>query len=297
MSDAHECGCVLRPALRDAIRRGWRGLAIAGDRPGLRLRLACVVCPADVEELAGAGLAVGLPATPAAAGTGGPRRVVLALVGDPSVALTLDLGFADARALIGRLGADAALELVWADAGTARPLRMDVVGLSLPTADRLRTEAALQGEWRTHDPAPHGFSALEWAHESAWGGPARLARGGRRGARVVVVAPVGAAPPSPAGGRPDLELGFPAGPPVPEGSDGIRLWFHDARQRALARALHDQESVAILLVDGDGRRLAQLDLGLSDDSRVLIADAVRASARRAEGRRTGMRARPRDGGR
>lgn len=297
MTDPHECRRLLPPALRDAVGRGWRGLAVVGDRPGQRLRLACVVPRARLGELAAAGLAVGMPSDPPSATPGGQRRVVLALVGDPAVAMTLDLGFADARSLVGRLGADAALDLVWGDAATGRPLRMDVVGLSPAAADRLRAEAALQGEWRTHDPVPSGFSAREWAHEAGCGGPARLARGHRRGAEVVVVATVGYGMTPRGPGRPDLELAFPAGPPVPEAPGGIRLWFGDDRQRALARALRGQEAVAILLVDRRGRWLAQLDLGLGDDCRALIADAVRASARRAPAARTGTRARPRGGGR
>ncbi len=296
MAGHDHCSCVMPPALRAAVRRGWTGLAVIGDAPGRRVRLACVVPSGRVEALAAAGLAIGLPASAPADGIGGPRRVVLALVGEPAVAMTLDLGFADARSLLGHIGADGEVDLLWVEDVTGRPLRMDVVGLSPGTSERLRVEAALQGEWRTDDPAPAGFSAREWAREARAGGPPRLARGGRRGAAVVVVAPVGAADTRP--GRPDIELGFPAGPPVPEAGDAIRLWLEDPAQRSLARELRGQRSVAILLVDDRARWLAQVELELGHGSRALIADAVRTSARRAAGpRRQGLPARHRDGGR
>ncbi|MGD9573302.1 MAG: hypothetical protein AB7V62_15570 [Thermoleophilia bacterium] len=297
MAGHEHCSCVMPPALRAAIRRGWSGLAVIGDAPGRRVRLACVVPSGRVEALAAAGLAIGLPASSPAGGIGGPRRVMLALVGDPSLAITLDLGFADARSLLGHIGADREVDLLWVEDVTGRPLRMDVVGLSAGTSERLRVEAALQGEWRTHDPAPSGFSAREWAREARAGGPPRLARGGRRGAAVVVVAPAGG-PADPRPGRPDIELAFPAGPPVPEAGDAIRLWLDDPAQRSLARDLRGQRSVAILLIDDRGRWLAQIELELGHGSRGLIADAVRSSARRAGGSRLpGLPARRRDGGR
>lgn len=290
------CDCPLSATLRAAIRRGWRGLAVIPDGPGGRVRLACAVPADDVDDLAAAGLAIGLPPAAAADPRGGPRRMMLALVGDASVSLTLDLGFADAREMVSRIGTDGALDLVWAGAEDGRPRRMDVVGLSRPTAERLRTEAALQGEWRLDDPAPDGFAAREWEREATRSSHPRLARGGRRDAAVVVIAPVGDPGAEPSG-PPDIELDFPAGPPVPEATGGIRIRLADARQRALAEGLRHQESVTILLVDDRGRWLAQVDLALGPDSRRLIADAAHDAARREAGDRRGTPSRPPDGGR
>ncbi len=219
--------------------------------------------------------------------------MVLALVGDPAVAMTLDLGVADARSLVGRLGADAALDLVRGDAAIGRPLRVDGVGLSPATADRRRAEAA--PKWRTHDPAPSGFLGARVGvrgglrRAGAAGARRPPGRGGRRGGDGR--SRHGPARPLPS--RPGARLPGRSAPA--RGARGIRFWFEDDRRRALARALRDQREVAVLPVDRQGRWLGQLDLG--DDGRALIADAVRASARRAQAAPTGTRARPRDGGR
>jgi hypothetical protein len=282
---------LVPPDLGAAVRRGWRGLAVVPDEAGARVRLACAVPASEIESLAARGLAIGMPGEVPVDRRRGARRVVLALVGDPSVALSLDLGFADARSLLARVGRDGAIDLVWVGAEDGRPRRRDVVGLSRPTAERLRREAALQGEWRTTDPAPEGFGTREWRAEAARPAAARLACGARTGAPVVVVAPVGPWVLEPLG-RPDIELAFPAGPPVPEAGHTIRLRLDDPAQRALAGRLRRQESVAILLVDEAGHWIAQVDLALGDDSRRLVDDAVRAAEGRAVRLRPGGAVRP-----
>ncbi len=272
---------LVPPDLGAAVRRGWRGLTVVPDGGGGRVRLACAVPAAEIEPLADRGLAIGMPGDVGPDRRTGPRRVVMALVGDPSVSMSLDLGFADARVLLGLVGTEGAIDLVWVGAEDGRPRRRDVVAVSRPTAERLRREAAVQGEWRTTDPAPDGFGTREWRAEAARPAAARLACGVRGGAPVVVVAPVGPYVLEPLG-RPDLELAFPAGPPVPEAGRTIRLRFDDPGQRALADRLRDQDSVAILLVDEAGRWIAQVDLALGADSRRLVEDAVRAAGLRAE---------------
>jgi hypothetical protein len=110
---------------------------------------------------------------------------------------------------------------------------------------------------------------------------------------VVVVAPVGPYVLEPLG-RPDIELAFPSGPPVPEAGPAIRLRLDDPGQRALAEVLRRQGAVAILLVDDAGQWLAQVDLALGAESRRLVEDAVRAAARRAARLRPGSAIRPPD---
>ena len=203
-------------------------------------------------------------------------RVSLALAGDPATSLALDLGFADARVLAGRLGRDGRLRLLWARAEDAAVARADLVTLGPEISERLRRDAAHHGEWRVADPHPVGFSRLRWWRESMRSPRPRLARGDLAGAPVVVVAPArapaGAHPQAPAGA--DLELAFPSGPPLPEAPSGIRLRFDGDEQRRLAADLARQESVAILLLDVGGAWLAQVELELGAGSRALIADAA-----------------------
>ena len=270
------------PPLHAAIGRGWRGVAVADAAPGDPVRLVCAVPGARIASLAPRGLAVGLP-TPSRAGRpGGPRRVALALSGDPAMVTMVDLGFADARALVARLGADGALGLVWVRAEDGVPVRTDVVGLSAALADRLRTEAAREGEWCAADPAPEGFSADEWVRVCASTEGACLARGDGGDGDVVVVAhtppPLGAEEPPAELRPPDIELTFAGGPPIPEAASSIRLHLDRPGQRALAARLCRQAEVRILMVDRAGRWLAQVDLALGTDTRELIAAALRSRA-------------------
>ncbi|MGD9694240.1 MAG: hypothetical protein AB7V42_01090 [Thermoleophilia bacterium] len=275
------CGrCPLPAHLREGIRRGWRGLAIGASSPGEPVSVVCAVAADRIPALAERGLAVGLPARPPSSPRG-PRRVALALVSDRSVGLTLDLAFADARAIVARIGAEGRVRLVWARQEDGTPVRADLVGLSPQTAERLRHEAARQGEWRVEDPHPAGFSRRRWMLEAAQPPPPRLARGDISGAPVVVVAPVDTAGTAPeaADAPGDIELEFPLGPPIPEAGSAIRLRFDDPRQRELARDLADQERVAVLLVDGMGGWIAHVDVTLGASRRGIIAAAARGRAR------------------
>ncbi len=234
----------------------------------------CAVPAERVEALAEGGLAVGLPPS-REPGLPAHRRVTLALAGDPAVALTLDLAFADARGVAERLGRDGRLRLVWARAEDASPARVDLVLLGPAIAERLRAEAAHQGEWSIADPHPEGFSRHRWWRESMRSACPRLARGDLAGAPVVVVAPARAPAAAHPPARPALELAFPSGPPLPEAPAGIGLPLEGEEQRCLATALARQERVAILLLDAGGAWLAQVELELGEESRALIADAAR----------------------
>ena len=280
--DCHRwCEGALTPALRAAIDRGWRGLTVVAPDERAPVRLVCAV-PADrIEGLAARGLAVGLP-VPRPGRHGGPRRVALALVEDPEVAVALDLGFASARALAARLGAEGMLGVVWVRAEDARPARVDMVRLPSVSADRLRSAAAREGEWSTRDPTPEGFSASAWAREAARPAAARLARGGAEAAPVVVVARAPSATregEDPGPEDPDLEFTFADGPPVPEAAARIALRLEDDEQRRLAARLCHQDEVPILVVDRAGNWLAQISLELAWDTRVLISEALRARPR------------------
>lgn len=283
--DCHRwCERPITPALRAAIGRGWRGVSVADARVGGPVWLVCAVPAARVDALAARGLAIGLPAASVPGRPRGPRRIALALIEDPSMGVTLDLGFADSRALVARIGAEGALGVVWVRAEDARPARVDMVRLPAESADRLRTEAAREGEWRTGDPTPEGFSPGAWRREAALPVPARLVRGGAEAAPVVVVARSPSGPgdepdPAPAGPA-DIELSFANGPPVPEAAASIRLRLVGDEQRRLAARLCHQDEVPILLVDRAGNWLAQISLELGWDTRVLIAEALRARAPR-----------------
>lgn len=63
---------------------------------------------------------------------------------------------------------------------------------------------------------------------------------------------------------------------LPEAASSIRLRLDGPRQRVLAARLCQQDAVRILLVDRAGRWLAQVDLALGEDTRELIAAALRA---------------------
>jgi len=280
MAATDPCGCPVPGPVRAAIARGWRGLTVSRADPGVPVTLVCALEGARIAALADHGLAVGLPGR--SAGPGAGTRVALALAGDRGIAMTLDLGFADARAVASRIGADGAVLLMWARAEDARPVRADLVALGPETADRLRAQAARLGEWRVDDPRPEGFSAARWRRESLRPPPARLVRGDLPGAPVAVLAPVPApGAPCPDEGPFDLELGFPLGPPVPEAGSAIRLGFAEPGQRELAAGLAAQDRAAILVVDGRGGWLAQVELRLGADGRALIADAARGRVRRS----------------
>lgn len=273
---ADGCRCGLSDDLRAAIAAGWRGLTLAAAPPGRVLTAVCAV-PADrVEALAGAGLAVGLPPR-RPCGHPAHSRVTLALAGDPSVALTLDLGFAEARTVAGRLGRDGRLRLLWARAEDGRAARADLVVLGPEIRDRLGGDAAHHGEWRVADPRPAGFSRLRWWRESMRAPRPRLARGDLPQAPVVVVAParVPRAEAAAAVGPPDLELAFPEGPPLPLAPGAIAIRLAGDEQRRLGAALARQERVAVLLVDAGGAWLAQVELALGPAVRAVIAAAAR----------------------
>ncbi len=278
--DCHRwCERPITPALRAAIGRGWRGVTVADAPAGGPVWLVCAVPAARIDALAARGVALGLPAASAPGRPRGPRRIALALIEDPSMAVTLDLGFAGSRALVARIGAERMLGVSWVRAEDARPARVDLVRLPARSSDRLRTEAAREGEWRTGDPTPEGFSPGAWAREAALPVAARLARGGAEAAPVVVVArsPAGLADdPDPAlAGPADIELSFAGGPPVPEAAASIRLRLEGDEQRRLAARLCHQDEVPILLVNRAGTWLAQISLELGWDTRTLIADALR----------------------
>ena len=176
MSGEHMCRCGVSGALRVAIERGWRGLALGCVPPRGPVTAVCAA-PADrIDELAARGLAVGL-APQRACGHPAHRRVTIAPAGDQEMALNPDLAFADARALAARLGRDGCLRLVWARAEDAATARIDLVVLGPAISDRLRVDAAHHGEWRVADPHPDGFSRLRWWRESMRSGRPRLARG------------------------------------------------------------------------------------------------------------------------
>jgi hypothetical protein len=258
--------------LRSAIARGWRGLALACVPARGPATAVCAAPGALIAGLSEQGLAVGLPPR-LPCGHPAHRRISLALAADAAIALTLDLAFADARAVAERLGRDGHLRLVWARAEDAAVARVDLVVLGPEIADRLRLDAAHHGEWRAADPHPAGFSRLRWWRESMRSPGPRLARGDLAGAPVVVVAPAREDAPAPAAAA-DLELTFPSGPPLPEAPAGIRLRLERPEQRRLASALARQETVAILLVDVGGAWLAQVELELDDESRALITEAA-----------------------
>ena len=274
------CERAVTPALRAAVARGWRGLTVSDAHTDGPVWLVCAAPAGRIPALAARGVAVGLPAPTAPGRPAGSRRVAFALIEDPAAAVTMDLGFAGSRALVRRLGTEGVLGVVWLRAEDARPVRADMVRLPGASAERLRTEAAREGEWSTADPTPEGFSPAAWAREAMLPVPARLARGGAEAAPVVVVARAPAAPGGPPdppeAGPPDIELAFPGGPPVPEAADRIRLRLNGDDQRRLAARLCHQDEVPILLVGRAGDWLAQLSLRLGWDVRMLIAEALEA---------------------
>lgn len=229
---------------------------------------------ARVDRLAARGLAVGLAARLPCGHPAG-RRVTLALAGDPAAALALDLAFADARAVAGRLGRDGRMRLVWARAEDAATARVDLVALGTEIAARLRADAAHAGEWHVADPHPDGFSRLRWWRESMRSARPRLARGDLAGAPVVVIASARARAAEAGPRRADLEIAFPSGPPLPEAPAGVGLSLEGQEQRRLAAALAGQERVAILLLDAGGAWLAQVELELGAETRSIIAGAAR----------------------
>lgn len=269
------CRCGVPEGLRSAIAGGWRGITVSCAPATGPATLVCAAPAARIDALAEQGLAVGLP-TPRPCGHPSHPRVTLAPAGDPQTALTLDLGFADARALAARLGRDGRLRLVWARAEDGAPVRADLVLLGAAIVDRLLADAAHFGEWSVADPLPPGFSRLRWWRESMRSPRPRLARGDLVGAPVVIVAPARAREAGSAGPQPaDLDLAFPSGPPLPEAPARIRLCFDGEEQARLAVELARQGSVAILLLDVGGGWLAQVELALDEASRELIADAAR----------------------
>lgn len=280
--DCHRwCERHVTPALRAAIARGWSGLTVAEGRPAGRVWLVCAAPAARIDALARGGVAVGLPVPSGAGRPRGSRRVAFALIEDPATLVSVDLGFAASRALISRVGRDGVMGVAWVRAQDARPARADLIRLPASCAERLRAEAAREGEWRTADPTPEGFSAGAWAREAARPVPARLARGDAEAAPVVVVARVPAGPGEGARERPapaDIELAFAGGPPLPEADARIRLRLDDDHQRRLAARLCHQDEVPILLVDRAGGWLAQIGLELAWDTRLLISEALRARA-------------------
>jgi hypothetical protein len=240
--------------------------------------LVCAVSGARLGALAERGVALGLPTRSEAGRRPRARRVAFTLIEDPALAVTLDLAFAGARALIARLGDGGVLGVAWVRAEDAHPLRVDLVRLPVASADDLRRAAARAGEWCIADPIPEGFSRGAWAREAARPVAARLARGGAAAAPVVVVARAPAGPgavpdPSPAGTA-DIELAFPGGPPIPEAAASIRLSLDEDEQRRLAARLCHQGEVPILLVDRAGNWLAQIGLELAWETRVLISEAL-----------------------
>lgn len=273
--DPHVTAHRLPGSLRDAVARGWTGLAIASVVPPGPVVCAAAVDADRVAALAAQGLAIGLPAGPLRARPGRPRRVALSLAADPSVAVTMDLAFADARRAAERIGASARVCLLWMAAGSGIPLRADMVPLDHCTARRVCLEAALSGEWRVDDPRPAGFSRLGWWREAAGPGSGRLVCGDLAGARVAVVAPIGPAhaPPNPDEG---VSIPFGAGPPVPEADRHVWVDLSAPRQRAMARQLLAQDAVAVHLVDPNagGEWVARIMVAVDDRLRQGITDAV-----------------------
>jgi hypothetical protein len=240
--------------------------------------LVCAVSGARLGALAERGVALGLPTRSEAGRRPRARRVAFTLIEDPALAVTLDLAFAGARALIARLGDGGVLGVAWVRAEDAHPLRVDLVRLPVASADDLRRAAARAGEWCIADPIPEGFSRGAWAREAARPVAARLARGGAAAAPVVVVARAPPGPrevpdPTPAGTA-AIELAFPGGPPIPEAAASIRLSLDEDEQRRLAARLCHQGEVPILLVDRAGNWLAQIGLELAWETRVLISEAL-----------------------
>ena len=292
--------------LRAAIAGGWQGLTLLADAPDAEpVTLLCAACEGRLRALGRCALNVAC----AAGGAGEPpsRLLVMAMEDDggdgaePRLSVGIDLGYAEARALLARVCEERELRIVWVPVDGDSGPRVEMASLDAEVCGRLRATVAQAAEWHVDAPPPLGVDPAEWARarrrpprliEASFAEgpvavaiPAALLRGldGRSG-RVGFLSPL-LSPHGPDRPGDDLRLRFAwDGEPAVERT--VSLSLGDEDQRRLARRLASQrQMLAIGVTPGREGPTAHVRVSLGAVARHVIVCAARAAEARAGGER------------
>lgn len=289
--------------LRAAIADGWQGLTLLADAPDAEpVTLLCAACEGRLRALGRCALNVAC----AAGGAGEPqsRLLVMAMETDadaaePRLSVGIDLGYAEARALLARVCEERALRIVWVPVDGDSGARVEMASLDPEVCGRLRATVAQAAEWHVDPPPPLGVDPAEWARarrrpprliEASFAeGPVAVAipaallagldgRSGRVGFLSPLLSPHGP-------GRPgdDLRLRFAwEGEPAVERT--VSLSLAEGGQRELARRLAGQrQMLAIGVTPARPGPTAHVRVSLGTVARQVIVRAARAARARDGG--------------
>jgi hypothetical protein len=303
MNDPGALSRMVPEDLQQAIRTGWEGLTLI--EPTGDFEMVTLVCAAAADRLRGidrCGLVIGrAPGSEERLLVFGLDEEAAPGPGDgapPPMTVGIDLGYPEARALVGRLAGQRRLRVLWVAAGDELAYGEEVVDLGDAGAAHLRATAARAAEWHVGVPVPLGLDADEW--ERAVARAPHLVAGAFAEGAVGLVVPAGVVPeagdggelgfslPGVAGGHAaggDLELCF-RWPGAPDRrARRVALRLDDAGQRRLARVLAGQRQMIVLGADDAGGASAdRVRVTLSAATRELIRAAALAAARRASSR-------------